>query len=572
MKINLLTPEQITAVVWKPDGLFLATFLDRTLDGLPRIETKFFADPADLKLQPQTLCLTAPKTFNFQTRQLLLDKLTLEMNDAEIGTYLIQVEQNGIFLGDGKPLLDSTLEETVAQMTRLPNETVALTQLPRTELDAVQEPTKNLFFTGLDGDRLTREEGRFEKDQVKAETPLRAIVRAFLCETKPQAGSGLSVFIIADETGFAFGLWNSASGLFFERSESLPKEFADESGDNSYLQDFLYHTLDTAIEQAHEISLAENYSGLERVFICVPTKLIGMFQPMAEEAAEIQQIPIEVAAEPLEEMTARGLLYGVINDNPLPISDLCRDLYARSLDNSLEIERAKHAAATKMRTTVAIAILLPFVLLGAFIVSGMAHYARQSAFLAIRQRNAVMEEKRLKPILDARNSYVQNFQWRESFVRQILSLRDRQTLAISFLPEVDGKTVLANDGKFAFSELKMNVNGAWSMRGVAESEESVTNFIRGLEYARNEKDVPIFTDLAPEIKLGTNKTAQNAVYKSSLNVPEGWLGWEIKGNYVPLASMAPKPVAPNQPPPNQPQNAPNAPNNQLNPSSNEVKK
>lgn len=572
MKTNLL-PNQICASVWLPQGaVAVATFAERNLEGIPRIDLKYFEDPTEVRLPAQSVCLTAPVSFNFQTRRLFLDAQTLEQNDAEVAAFLIQAQQSGFVLADGQPLLESSLEETVAQMTRLPNETVALTQMPRTELEAVQNPTRELFFNGLEGEKKAREEARFAPAQIQAETPLRAIVRAYLCEVKPAANNRATVFLVADEFGFAIGLWNSSWGLFFERSEPLLNEFESEDADDNsaFYSDFLSHALQTSVQTAHEVAGEMGFDGLERIVVCVPQHFLGLIQPLADELSEMEELPVEVSPETVENQIGRGLLYAYIPNNPLPFSDLCRDLYVRLIDNSLEAERLKRAHQAKARANAAMAVLLPFVLLIAFIVGAIGHYGRQSAMLAVRKSSAEAEARRLKPITDARNNYIEHFRWRESFLRQILSLRDRQTLAISFLPEVDGKTVMANDGRFAFSELKMNVNGAWSMRGISGSEEGVTNFIRGLEYAVNAKEEPIFTNLAPELKLGTDdKLAASANYKSSIpTVPRGLIGWEIKGNYTPLASMAPKPAVPNAPQPNQPAANVPAPNAAVAPNTN----
>ena len=601
MKNTNLPTEAYQAVVWFGSEVAIARFAERNLDGLPNIEIKHF-NPEAAELDKFGVGVTAPTNFNFRTRQLYLDKNILDENDVDVAAYLINAVNTNQSLGDGNPVLNSPLEETVAQMVRLPNETVALTQMPRSELDAVKLRMESLS-AGSDQPAAVQ----ISEWQIQAETPLRAAVRAFLCEERRAAADNtVTAFVLANETGFAIGLWNSDWGLFYERAEPLPEEFSfEESLDftefetleedfqpeykteytNDYdagshqsfqsksngeeelrsgvLGDFLRHAVETAIQTARETAEEMAFDGVEKIVISVPLANLKIVSKVAAELMEEEAILIEVLGEPLEHKIVRGLLYAFIRNNPLPQVDLCRDLYARLVDHSLEIERTRHAAQIKLRTQAALAVLIPVFLFIGFIGGTLAHYARSSAMLAVRSAAADSEGKRLEPILNDRASYVENFTWRDAYLRQILNLRDRQTVAISFLPEVDRRYAGTGDPRFAFTDLKLGSAGDWEMRGIASSEEAVTNFVRGLEFAEtpNAKGVAYrtFANLTPAFGKGLNdKLPTGAVspYKGSGTIPVGWFGWEIKGIYTPLQKLAPAaPAAPgqtNQPAANQP--------------------
>ena len=616
MKKQQINPAQLSAIIQQANGsLLVGTVTSRDLEGLPNVDIKeHSADEFRLALE-QTV-YTAPLSFSFHTRRLSLAEDAAGLSDVDLAAYLIESVRSGNALGDGKPLLEVSLEEQVAQITRLPNERVALTEMPRADLLATTLPVRDLFFPiGLDEEKRLSFGEKIPADGVYAETSLRAALRAFLTESRPSLNNLVTVFVVATETGFATGFWNADWGLFHETSEMLPEEFAfeeemleastlddddEESGEESAersapvddeqlieqgtygdfaassnspfqkkvkresksdeirrnsLSGFLNHALTTAFRSASETVYELGFAGIERVVFAVPHSCAAIAQPLAAEMQEIEATEVLLIPDTVESQILRGLLYSQLPDNALECANLSRDLYVRLIDNSLAAEQATKLRKEKAKAAVIQAMALPFCLLLGFVLGSVFYYEFASTRLQTRNDEADRETARLKPKLADRNSYVENFNWRESFLKQTLSLKDRQTIAISFLPEVDSKYTLAqSDPKFSLASIKLDNNGVWDMKGIATNETLVTDFIRGLENAESEKDEKrVFNNLTFETRLGTNEkgVAPASTFKSSLGtIPPGYIGWEIKGSYAPLAAIAvaPKSAIPAPPP------------------------
>lgn len=583
MKNEPKNPASLVAVsLLEDESVLAAVITSRSLEGLPTIEVKHY-EPNNFRLTIDQAAFVASDNYTYRTKPLALHPEASEMGDVDLAAYLIQADQTGANMADGKMLLEdgAILENQVAQITRLPNDAVALTQLPRADLNDVTESVRQLYFP--EGIAEEKRESLAERiPPMVAETSLRAAFRAYLVESRPTDNNMLTVFVMTTEAGFAFGFWNSMWGLFREFSESLPEEFSNEGlilddaeeaeeFRNTSLSGFLSHALVSAIRAAFE-SLHENgFAGIERIVFAVPRYLLHLAEPLVEKVSEEENVEILLIPEDLNNQILRGLLYSQIDRNPLVEANLCRDLYVRLVDNSLAVEQAKKIRQAERKFKVMTAMFVPVFLLFGFIAGSFLYQAITSARLSMRDYNADAETARLKPILEARNAYIGNFNWRESYLTQTLGKKDQQTIAISFLPEVDKKYALSSgDSNFALSNIKLENSGEFEMKGISTNEDKVTMFVRGLEYADNGTDPKrIFNNLTFEVRRGTNeKQVANSNFKSSFsNIPPGYIGWLIKGTYAPLSAVAvpdpkKKPAA-NQKP--AVQNSPATPNNSANP-------
>jgi hypothetical protein len=580
-----INPASLVAVIPLGNGrVKTAVITSRTMEGMPTIEVteydekKVFRPAVDeqgeptggnenIADQPFRLSLgqrafIAPDNFSFGTRTLALLPETAELSDVDLAAYLIQAEQSGAMLGDGKMLLgDLTLESQVAQITRLPNDAVALTEMPRSELNSLTETIRNMYFPV----GISDEKRQAFSDKIPApvaETQLRAAFRAYLVESRPADNNLLTVFVLATESGFAFGCWNASWGLFRELSESMPDEFSmeetlftDEESEeirNNSLAGFYHHALNNAFQSASDTAEEYGFAGIEKIVLAVPLYSLGITEPIVQEFSDLESVEVMLIPESIDNQILRGLLYSQIEFNPLVEANLCRDLYARYLDNSIAEEQRKKQRQAERKRQVMTAMVVPACLMLGFMLGSVFYQLIASGQLKSRNTAADKETARLKPILDARNSYIPNFNYRESYIRQTLGKKDQQTVAISFLPEVDKKYALASaDSKFSLSNIKLENTGVFEMKGIATNEDMVTQFVRGLENAANEKDEKrIFTNLTFEVRRGTKeKQAANANFKSQFsNIPPGYIGWMVKGGYAPLSAIA-VPVKTNQPPP-----------------------
>lgn len=582
---NEINPASLVAVIPLGNGrVKTAVITSRTMEGMPTIqvvehdENKQFRPVIDetgnttannengkdlaFRLRLDQRALVAPDNFSFGTKTLALLPETADLSDVDLAAYLIQAEQSGAMLGDGKMLLgELTLEQQVAQITRLPNNAVALTEMPRQELNSLTETIRNMYFpVGIADEK--REAFSDKIPAPMAETQLRAAFRAYLVESRPADNNLLTVFVMATESGFAFGCWNASWGLFQELSEAMPDEFSmddtlfqDEESEeirNNSLAGFYRHALDSAFRSAGDTAAEFGFGGVEKIVFAVPLYCLGLTEPIVEEFKELESVEVMLIPESIDGQILRGLLYSQIDVNPLVEANLCRDLYARLIDNSIAEEQRKKQRQAMRKRQVMTAMVVPACLMLGFVLGSVFYQLIASGQLKSRNLAADKEMARLKPILDARNSFIPNFNYRESYIRQTLGKKDQQTVAISFLPEVDKKYALASaDVKFSLSNIKLENTGVFEMIGIAANEDMVTAFVRGLENAANEKDEKrIFTNLTFEVRRGTKeKQAANANFKSSFsNIPPGYIGWMVKGGYAPLSAIA-VPVKTNQPPP-----------------------
>ena len=579
-----INPTSLVAIALLGDGrLLAATITSRTLEGMPTIEViehdenkQFRAaidedgetiGGANAKSQAFRLTLDqrafiAPNSFTFRTKPLPLLPEIQELSDVDLAAYLIKSEQTGASLADGKSLLgEVSLESQVAQITRLPNDVVALTEMPRPELNAAADALRDLYFPV--GIAAEKREAFAEKIPAPvAETQLRSALRAYLVESRPGDNNFLTVFVMATESGFAFGFWNASWGLFRELSETMPDEFStdetlfesEESEEirQTSLAGFYKHALESAFRSAGDTVFEYGFDGIEKIVLTVPLYCIGLTEPVVEEFTELENIEVVLIPESIDQQILRGLLYSQIDVNPLAEANLCRDLHVRLIDNSIAEEQRKKQRQAVRRRAVMTAMIVPACLMVGFILGSVLYQFITAGQLGSRNYAADKETARLKPILDARNSYIPNFAYRESYINQTLGKKDQQTIAISFLPEVDRKYALASvDSNFSLSTIKLENTGIFEMKGIAKSEDMVTAFVRALEQAANEKDEKrIFSNLTFEVRRGTKeKQAANASFKSSFtNIPPGFIAWMVKGGYAPLSAIA-APVKTNQPPP-----------------------
>lgn len=580
-----INPASLVAIVLLGDGrLLVATITSRTLEGMPTIEViehnenkQFRSIMSDrdeptvssenVRSQPFRLTLDqkvfiAPDGFTFRTKPLALLPETAELSDVDLAAHLIKSEQTGAVLADGRMLLgEAMLENQVAQITRLPNDAVALTEMPRPELDAVANKIRQMYLpVGISDEKR---DAFVEKiPALTAETQLRAALRAYLVESRPADNNFLTVFVMATESGFAFGFWNASWGLFRELSETMPDEFAtdellfedDEAEEirNTSLAGFYRHALDSAFRSATDTVFEMGFAGIEKIVFAVPLYCLGLTNPIVEEFIEMENVEVLLIPESIDQQILRGLLYSQIDVNPLVEANLCRDLYVRLIDNSIAEEQRKKQHQAERRRSAITALAVPMCLMLGFVLGSVLYHLITAGQLGSRNAAADQEMARLKPILDARASYIPNFNYRESYINQTLGKKDQQTVAISFLPEVDRKYALASgDAKFSLSNIKLENTGAFEMIGTAANEDVVTAFVRGLENAANETDEKrIFSNLTFEVRRGTKeKQAANANFKSSFgNIPPGYLGWMVKGGYAPLTAIA-APLKTGQPPP-----------------------
>ena len=562
MKKEIVNPASLVAVTLFGDThLLAAAITSRTLEGMPTIEVKEY-EQANFCLALDQRVFIAPNGFNFRTKLLALLPETADLSDVDLAAYLIHSEQTGATLADGKMLLQNqTLEQQVAQITRLPNDAVALTEMPRPELTTVINKLSEMYVPiGMTDDK--REALTERIPPIVAETSLRAAFRAYLVESRPVDNNLITVFVMATENGFAFGFWNASWGLFNELGESMPEEFSTDelifdSEDaaeirNNSLAGFFKYALENAFRSANDMVVEKGFGGIERIVFAVPLYCLKLSETIVEEFKESERVEVMLVPEEIENQILRGLLYSQIEINPLAEANLSRDLYVRLIDNSIAEEQQKKQRQAEKTRRALTALFVPAFLLAGFIFGSLLYQFVASVTLSSRNTAADREAARLKPVLDARNSYIPNFSYRESYINQTLGKKDQQTIAISFLPEVDKKYTLAStDRNFSLSNIKLENTGLFEMKGIAVNEDMVTNFVRGLEFAASEKDEKrIFSNLTFEVRRGTKeKQSVNPNFKSAFAaIPPGSIGWLIKGSYAPLAAIA-VPVKTNQPPP-----------------------
>lgn len=565
-------------------------------------------------LSEQTLFLTAVPNFAERTRILALAGDILALDDFELSEWLVEAEKQ-MFLGtDNHPVFETSLEDTACSITRLSNGQVAMTEVPRQYIEDARE--KILSVIGSETSTTIN---------FSVETPLRCAARYFLTALpegsvalRPEKESEVIAFLIIRKTGFSYGLWSPAIGLFSEYAFLAPTEINQQAshwdekitrnrrtpvqksempptispeeienfGRGEYLEEYVKQAFDQLFRQLSPEKLEQlQLSGYTQLVWATEMGLSELVAGIAAEYAAKTGLEFFQIGVPVDEAVAGGLLFSsftfgddtVAGAEILPPVNMARDLLVLADKEETEHRRFEVISQQKRHNRAVFALLAVPVVVIACMLALVADTLRTQVMLTFREYRADAKTQDLKPALDRRNSYEANLKWYQEFIKQVSSLRRQQPVGIGMLYELNQNYPFNIDPAFYVSDLKLLTNGGFEIKGLARNKDAVTSFLRSLEFAGGpESGKKLFSNLAYEVQEGV--ATANVPTNGQPNLPNitgsgftgsnpapGIIAWSIKGNYLPMAEFVPpdpakKPVV--NPATNPPATAPtNVPTN-----------
>lgn len=544
-------------------------------------------------LSTSTRYLTTVGDYSERTRILALDGERLGLDDPELKDWLIDAEKERLLGTDHHPVFETSLDDTACTIRRLPNGRVAMTEVPRSQVKAL-EVRMRLLAGGRPDSRVS----------LCIETPLRCAARYFLTATRQgvetlREGRGVEVtaFLLLGVAGYSFGLWSPQAGLFTEYGFLAPEEV---SRKRSKRQAFAGGTIeqpqpDSAVDLKQYISqafeqllLQMSTDKLEDLQLSNYSQLVwgaekSIFEiasPIAEECGVrtgLEIIPIDV---PSDEAAAAGLLLGsykfgqasVAGARALPPVNLAQDLLAQEDTEEIERLREEEARIQARRSRIVMTILAPPIIAAAFIFALIAQLIVSYLATSWRDERADTRAAELKPAVERRKSYEANLKWYQEFISEVGQLRQQQPAGLGLFRQLDANYPMAMDPTFFVAELKLLPNGDIELRGLSKNKDAVAEFLKGLEFAANkDTGARLFSNLAYEVRdAGALNSPMQQLPPAgaststlvAVTTTPGVFTWRVTGNYGPVAKFAPTPTPSPQPgqpaAPAQPQQPPAA--------------
>lgn len=573
------------AVVWTPDGgVVVASPAERSGS---RIDVARFPAEADVAasvslrrtrefglapLSRSTHFLTAVADHSERTQILALDGEKLSYDDAMLLEWLVNAEKQMLAGTDNHPVFETALEDTACAISRLPNGLVSMTEVPRPHINALSARLR--AFNGL---------AAASPLSVTIETPLRCIARYFLETTKEGRDTQhhgrraeVTAFLSMGMSGYSFGLWSPAAGLFGENAFLAPADVnkkprrkfdpaetvVDNAQQDRFITEYVRKAFDQLMLQMSSERMEQlQLAGCTQVVYAAESSLAGHIGPIAADLSSREGVEFVAIKTPVEEAIASGLILGsysfgagsVKGAETVDPVNMARDLLVLADTEEAERRRAEEARMLERRDRAVLSVLAPPVVTAAVLLALVASMVASYFFTAIREARADATSQELRPALERRKAYEANLKWYQEFISEVSKLRRQQPVGIGLLRDLNSNYPFASDPSFFVSDLKLMPNGDLEMKGLSRNKDAVATFLKALEFAGGEKSGSrAFSNLAYEIQEVAAPMAQAA----QVNVPKiagstltaagtapGIVQWRMTGNFTPVAEFQPKPAA-----------------------------
>ena len=585
---KVLSRDQI-AIVWSAEGdVVVASPLSDSFGSTSSIDVARFPAGTDAAasvslrrtrefglpaLSRSTYYLTAIDDHSERTKILALDGEKLSYDDSVLLEWLVNAEKQ-MFLGtDNHPVFETALEDTACGVTRLPNGQVSMTEVPRDRISNlgtkvrhfVREPANS--YIGL-----------------CIETPLRCIARYFLSQTKGGTDTlhhgrrnEVTAFISMNMSGYSFGLWSPAAGLFSENAFLAPEDVNKNArrvrrqlqevasappkvDDDRSINEYVRRALDQLLQHMSPEKLQQlQLAGYTQIVYAAEPRLLENIKAAAAEITQrtgLEFVPID---RPVEEAVASGLILGsyafgskiVEGAARIQPVNLARDILVLADAEESERRRNEEIRTQNRRNRAVLTVLAPPVVAAAFVLAVIAGLIISYFFTSIRESQADARTQELRPALERRKAYEANLKWYQEFIAEVSRLRRQQPVGIGLLQQLNSNYPFATDPAFYVSDLKLTQQGDIEMKGLARNKDAVATFLKSLEFAGGEQSGSrLFNNMAYEVQ----EIAQPAQGSSQPNLPTmtgstltskpaapGVVQWKMTGNYAPVVEFQPKP-------------------------------
>jgi hypothetical protein len=525
-------------------------------------------------LSRSTRYLTAVTDHSERTQILALDGEKLSYDDTTLLEWLVNAERQMLLGTDNHPVFETALEETACSVDRLPNGQVAMTEVPRQNVNSLAGQIRT----------FSREPGAAPLD-VCIETPLRSIARHFLTLTKQGAETlhqgrraEVTAFLSMNTSGYSFGLWSPVAGLFSENAFLAPDDVRKraasgrrtavdsrelETNDDRSMKEYVQKAFDQLLlHMSPEKLQSLQLSGYVQIVCAAESGLMEKIAAAAQEVRSKTGLDFVPISSPVEEAVASGLLLGsytptaetAVGAENVPPVNLARDILVLANSEEALRRREEEARLQERRNRAVLTVLAPPLVTAGILLALVASLIASSFFTAIRESRADARAQELKPAVDRRKAYEANLKWYQEFISEVSKLRRQQPVGIGLLSQLNSNYPFAADPAFFVSDMKLTPTGDLEMKGMARNKDAVATFLRSLEFAGGEQSGSrLFSNLAYEIQEVaqpvTAVSGQPALPKISGSTlatggaAPGTVQWKMTGNYVPVAAFMPKPAA-----------------------------
>lgn len=533
----------------------------------------------DVKLQPSNI-IFAPEDYSERTRSFPLEAEERDASGDALAAIIVEAADTGATDTKGQPFFEAPIDALACDYVRMPNSNdLSITEMTRAALDTTLHQVETELVAPL-SDQLSYS---YPPESLYAEPRLMAVLRYWrmlgtASSSAPKEDHLTAIFVVSGE-GAAIGFWNIKRGLFKGDGENFVFDdvpTAAPTQNNAYLehtdlsvvlsmedegerlspmeraaairQAALVHAIEFAVSKLDKkltTAKLEEYGvlGVQEVIFAASPDVYSIVEEQLERI-----LPAGLACRalplPLEEAVAQGLLLGSVDDATVPPINLLTKLRARAQSILQANITVTSAALARGRTWAALAVLIPFIVMLGVVLTSWMDESRIGLNLLQRKTAAEQEAARLRPVSQARQTYVNTFNWMQSYVQQIIDLRNRQGTAIGLYADLDARWPLSEDSTFYTSTVKLGTTGGLEMTGFTKRKDALTALVNSMDSASS-----VYGNVTYDIQEGSPTTAAAAPPPgislptvAGNNLPPGVLKWTIRALYVPLATASAKPA------------------------------
>lgn len=450
------------------------------------------ADTATLRAQ----FLTCVPQFTEEASELRLAVESLPASPDDLCLALAEAVQQNLVGDDQQPVFPEPARDPgyVWDVARTPSGQLTMTSAARAALDDV---AARIAEDALDiGDEADDEDLYLD---FRCETYVRAVLRAHLATLTPgdlPDDPGLvSALVVFTARGASVGMWSPERGLFKEDAE--PFHAGEGFDDRSVMEHSVAHALENLALRLSPTSLKEyGFKGVHRVWWASSVQLrpqvlsqMALFETDYTSRFTVfnqsAQIRTGALTEPLEEITARGLLMSSDPEQAavLPPVNLAHGVVERAAEVTEERESRARIEHLTRRRRIQIAACAPLIVVLGLLCGGYLLTLLSSYMLDNALARETAEKERLTPVAERRRAANESLKWVSAYLAQVTELRRRQPASLSLLAALDERYPVAEDNSFTVKSLQAGSDGSIILQGLTKRDDAISALLTRLEYS-----------------------------------------------------------------------------------------
>ena len=514
------------------------TFL---LDSSLHENLKSFRDDIGQVLNLDTVVHLSETVFTAYTKLIRLPDETFKFSDEELNEWLIEAASNGTVGGDGFPIFDRSLDQAAYDYVRISEQFIVLTEIPR---EFVRLAIRRVIATNLFDEREVSSLSEDLPEDLQPvfrhflETKIRCIARYFLWnnEHSNDISSETIIFLTFSRSGAAVALWNPEHKLYYEIGEFFRSDETDE-GDTSPTDIFFNECESFLYSQVYNLLYPDgeplSVSHIYAVTDPGAKSATGAVRHFADEF-EIPFVPVEISSAEAVNIGAL-LLSDEESAGMVPPLNLAFGLLEQQEAREFERQNEKAIAARRSRRSAVLFFVVPSIVISTILLGLYFSNFIAERVLADRLLKAETEKTRLAPVLSQRAAYEKTLNWYEDLIKQIVQLKTKQSLAISFPANLN--RLYPGEYNLFVNNLKLETGGTFEIKGVATDKDSITQFVRALEFASNETAQAVVSENITSDRIFSNLRFE--LKETDQKKTAEYLEFTVNGNYLPMQKIRP---------------------------------